>query len=43
MTSGRSYNNPLKTDQAINILKENAGTQFDPNLVGKFAEAVVKE
>ena len=43
MTSGRSYNQPLKTDQAVAVLKENAGTQFDPNLVKKFAEALAKE
>jgi HD-GYP domain-containing protein (c-di-GMP phosphodiesterase class II) len=42
MTSGRGYNRPLNVDEAIAALKENAGRQFDPKLVGKFIE-VIKE
>lgn len=42
MTSGRGYNNPRNTEEAISILKEEAGKQFDSDLVEKFI-GIIKE
>jgi len=33
LTSNRSYRDALERDQAINLLRVNAGTQFDPEVV----------
>ena len=38
MTSTRTYRNALSKGQAIGELKKNAGTQFDPKIVGLFLE-----
>ncbi|NTW05913.1 MAG: diguanylate cyclase [Peptococcaceae bacterium] len=38
MTSERSYQEPLEEDAAIEELQKNAGTQFDPHLVGIFIQ-----
>lgn len=40
MTSGAYYKAPVKLDQAIRELEENAGTQFDASLVQKFVENI---
>lgn len=42
MTSSRPYRNPLSPDSALVELRENAGTQFDPNLVKCFIEILSK-
>lgn len=42
MTSGRGYNRPLNTEEAISALRKDAGKQFDPDLVEKFI-GVIKE
>ncbi len=36
MTSDRPYRKGMKPDQALSILKANAGTQFDPDVVAAF-------
>lgn len=41
MTSERSYRNALPEEVAINEIKANSGTQFDPHLVKIFTEQVV--
>lgn len=40
MVSERSYKKSMKVEQALRILKEEAGKQFDPELVVLFTEAV---
>lgn len=40
MTSGRGYNKPLTTQEAIAVLKEESGRQFDPELVSIFIQIV---
>ncbi len=40
MTSERVYSRKKSKSEAINELKENAGTQFDPELVEKFIEII---
>jgi len=39
MTEGRPYKRPLTREQALDGLREGAGTQFDPELVKVFAES----
>ncbi|AFM01767.1 HD-GYP domain-containing protein [Desulfitobacterium dehalogenans ATCC 51507] len=41
MTSSRSYRKPLSKRKAIEELRRNAGTQFDPDLVHIFINKVV--
>ena len=36
MTSDRPYRRGMKHEKAIRIIKENAGTQFDPGIVPVF-------
>ena len=38
MTSNRPYRDGMKPEQARQILTEGAGSQWDPNLVERFAE-----
>jgi len=38
MTSTRPYRNGMSMEQALNRIEENAGTQFDPELVGHMRE-----
>ncbi|HET7120741.1 MAG TPA: diguanylate cyclase [Solirubrobacterales bacterium] len=38
ITEGRPYKRPLSREQALDVLREGAGTQFDPELVKAFAE-----
>ncbi|HVW85279.1 MAG TPA: HD-GYP domain-containing protein [Bryobacteraceae bacterium] len=38
MTSDRPYRRGMSHEQAIQILRANAGTQFDPRIVGAFAQ-----
>ena len=38
MILGRPYKDTLSVDEAINELKRNSGTQFDPKVVGAFCE-----
>ena len=38
MTSSRSYKAPVPLEEAISILRTQAGKQFDPNLVDIFTE-----
>ena len=40
MTSGRGYNKPLTTQEAIAILKKESGRQFDPELIGNFIHII---
>lgn len=37
MTSSRTYRRAMSREEALRILRENAGTQFDPSLVPVFA------
>ena len=43
MTSERPYRNALSREEALKILKEEAGTKFDPELVRVFTEQVGTE
>lgn len=38
MVLGRPYKNTLSTEEAINELKRNSGSQFDPKVVLAFCE-----
>jgi diguanylate cyclase (GGDEF)-like protein/putative nucleotidyltransferase with HDIG domain len=40
LTSDRPYRRALSPEQAIEVLKENAGKQFDPGLVGLFEKVL---
>ena len=40
MTSDRPYRGPMTVEQAVAILSENAGTQFDPSIVATFKIAL---
>lgn len=42
MTSERTYRNPLSEEAAVEELRKNAGTQFDPIIVKIFTEKVLK-
>ena len=42
MTSDRPYRKALSEDEAVQELKKNAGTQFDPNIVEVFLEILKK-
>ncbi len=42
MTEERPYREPLSVPEALAELRDNAGTQFDPKLVGLFCELVVE-
>jgi HD-GYP domain-containing protein (c-di-GMP phosphodiesterase class II) len=42
MTSDRSYRKALPEEEAVRRLQEAAGTQFDPNVVKVFVEALAK-
>lgn len=43
MTSDRPYRNALTVKQAINEIKSNAGTQFDPEVANAFIEIINDE
>jgi two-component system, cell cycle response regulator len=43
ITEGRPYKRPLSREQALDVLREGAGTQFDPELVKVFAETSLEE
>lgn len=40
MTSSRTYRRAMSREEALRILRENAGTQFDPSLVPVFAGVI---
>src|SRR5262249_27750928 len=40
MTTNRPYRTSMPSDQALDVLQENAGTQFDPRIVEVFLELV---
>ena len=40
MTGVRTYNNPLSKEEAIKVLKDNSGTQFDEALVELFVSSL---
>ena len=40
MTSFRAYKKPVPVERAVEILKEESGQQFDPNLAGIFIQLV---
>jgi len=40
MVSGRSYREPLSKDEAVEKIKSNSGTQFDPKVVEGFLKVV---
>jgi diguanylate cyclase (GGDEF)-like protein len=43
MTSARPYRSPLSDETAINEIKKNSGTQFDPEIVRVFIEKVMNK
>lgn len=43
MTSERTYRMPLAEDKVIEQLRENAGKQFDPEVVSVFIENIIKK
>lgn len=43
MTSNRPYRKALSTFQAIQILLEGRGTQWDPNIVNAFVDMMIKQ
>ncbi|MTI66747.1 MAG: HD-GYP domain-containing protein [Firmicutes bacterium] len=43
MTSDRPYRNGLSKEKALDIINENAGTQFHPKLAKEFINLMVKE
>lgn len=43
MTSTRPYREAMTMEQAVDILKQNAGTQFDADLVGKFLSTLLEK
>jgi two-component system, cell cycle response regulator len=43
ITEGRPYKRPLSREQAIEALREGAGTQFDPDIVRVFAETDIEK
>ena len=43
MTSDRPYRRALSVDQAIQILQEGRGTQWDPNIVNAFIDMIMKQ
>ncbi|MTI69156.1 MAG: HD domain-containing protein [Firmicutes bacterium] len=43
MTSDRPYRNGLSKERALDIINENAGTQFHPKLAKEFVNLMVKE
>ena len=40
MRTDRPYRNALPREEAVSELKENAGTQFDPEIVDRFLEFI---
>ena len=43
MTSDRSYRNAMTKEQALNILKEEAGTKWDPDVINALCEVLSQE
>jgi len=43
MINDRPYRNALSQEQAIQELKDNSGTQFDPNIVEQFLSCFIKD
>jgi two-component system, cell cycle response regulator len=43
ITEGRPYKRPLSREQALDVLREGAGTQFDPELVKAFADTQIEK
>jgi len=42
MLSGRPYKKPYSKEKAIEELRENSGTQFDPEIVRIFLEVLIE-
>lgn len=40
LTTARPYKEAWSTDQAVELIQQNAGTHFDPALVSTFVEAL---